>query len=100
MTTHPSTADGTSQCDLIFARLNATPGEWVAMPALARIANGFAVHSRIADLRRRGNRIDHKNIRHGRKIHSFYRLASQAYQPKTPCNTSPITKYAAASPWA
>ena len=76
MTTHPSITEGLSQCDLIMLALTARAGEWVAMPYLARIAGGYAVHSRIADLRRRGHRIDHRNLRSGRKTHSFYRLAS------------------------
>ena len=51
------------------------------MPALARIAEGFAVHSRISDLRKRGLRIDQRNLRNGRKILSQYRLAEVAAQP-------------------
>jgi hypothetical protein len=78
MTTHPLPAAGLSQCDLILARLVNTPGEWVPMPALARISGAYAIHSRIADLRRRGHRIDHQNRRAGRKIHSFYRLADSS----------------------
>jgi hypothetical protein len=75
MTTHPSLAAGLSQCDLILARLQQTPGEWVPMPALVKISRGYACHSRIADLRRRGCIIDHRNLRFGKKIHSQYRLS-------------------------
>lgn len=75
MTTHPDSAIGQSQCEKILGRLQRTPGEWVPMPALVRLSGGFAVHSRIADLRQRGYRIDHQNRRLGRKIHSYYRIA-------------------------
>lgn len=47
-------AAGASQCDLILARLDAAPGQWIPMPELWRVSGAFAVHSRIADLRRRG----------------------------------------------
>ena len=79
MTTHPSPAAGTSQCEKILERLQRTPGEWVPMVALARLAGGYAVHSRISDLRCiRKVKIDHQNRRIGRKIHSFYRLADSS----------------------
>jgi len=77
-TTHPSPAAGISQCDRILDRLQRTPGEWVPMPALARVAGAYAVHSRISDLRSKGYRIDHENRQTGRKIHSFYRLADSS----------------------
>ena len=69
-------AAGTSQCAAILRRLQQTPGEWVPMPALARISGAYAIHSRISDLRRHGHRIDHRNLREGRKILSSYRLAN------------------------
>jgi hypothetical protein len=78
MTTHPSITEGASQCVKILDRLQRTPGEWVPMVALARIARGYAVHSRISDLRARGHIIDHHNLRHGKKIHSYYRLADSS----------------------
>lgn len=52
------------------------PGELVPMDELARVMGGFAVHSRIADLRKRGHVI--KNYlqfdKVHRKTHSFYKL--------------------------
>jgi len=76
MTTHPSTAAGLSQCDLVLLALTARVGEWVPMPYLARLSGAYAVHSRVADLRRRGHQIDHRNLRHGRRVLSQYRLAA------------------------
>jgi hypothetical protein len=46
------------------------------MPDLARIAGGYAVHSRIAELRKRGRRIESMQERCGRKVWSYYRLES------------------------
>jgi len=49
--------------------------QWVEMPTLARAADCFAVHSRIADLRKRGLRIRNKTEvgKTGKKL-SFYML--------------------------
>ena len=74
---HAATGAGLSQCDRILAELESNRGHWVAMPDLARIAGGFAVHSRIADLRKRGHRISHMNNKRGRKVWSYYRLESE-----------------------
>lgn len=73
-TEHAASGAGLSQCALILAELESKRGHWVAMPNLARIAGGFAVHSRIADLRKRGHRISHMNDKRGRKVWSYYRL--------------------------
>ena len=78
-TDHPNTAAGTSQCDLILAAFQAAPERWIPMPELARIGagsdNGFCmVHSRVADLRKRGFSIDQRSERLDGKTHSFYRL--------------------------
>lgn len=70
-------AGGHSQADKILARLTASTGEWVEMPELVRVSGGYAVHSRIADLRKRGEgkfQIDHRNENVEGKIHSFYKL--------------------------
>lgn len=77
-TTHPSPTAGLTQCAAILQALQARDGEWVPMPLLVRLSGGYAVHSRIADLRRRGHRIDHTNRRQGRQVHSYYRLSSSA----------------------
>lgn len=55
-------------------------GEWVPMPELAAAMDGFAVHSRISDLRRLGFTIEHRNEHHAGKIQSFYRLLESAPQ--------------------
>jgi hypothetical protein len=74
-TDHPSPAAGVSQCEAILRVLTDRAGQWVPMPLLASRSGGYAVHSRIADLRRRGHRVDHRNLRIGRRIHSEYRLS-------------------------
>jgi len=66
-----------SQNDLVLAVLKtARPGDWVAMPLLVEASGSYVVHSRISDLRNRGWQIEQRNERHGRQIHSFYRLAN------------------------
>jgi hypothetical protein len=67
---------GESQCDRILERLMATPGQWVPMPELYRISGAMAVHSRVADLRKRGVPVEHRNVRQGNRgaVHSFYRV--------------------------
>lgn len=73
----PATIDAPSQCEVILAALQESAG-WVPMPLLAARAGCYAVHSRIADLRRRGclilNRTE--NVREGKRLvrRSFYRL--------------------------
>jgi len=44
------------------------------MPLLANFSGSYNVHSRISDLRKKGHRIEHKNVQKGREVHSFYRL--------------------------
>ena len=74
---HAATGAGLSQCDRILAALQYERGHWVPMPDLARIAGGYAVHSRIAELRTRGHRIESMQERRGRKVWSFYRLEAE-----------------------
>lgn len=71
---HPSPVAGASQCECILAELLLKQGEWVSLPRLHACSGSMAVHSRINDLRQRGHRIEHKNERVKRMIHSFYRL--------------------------
>lgn len=80
MNTHPSLEAGSSQCACILAELQLVPGEWVSLPRLHAVSGSMAVHSRINDLRQRGHRIEHKNERVKRMIHSFYRLPSENQQ--------------------
>jgi hypothetical protein len=79
LTSHPSTTEGLSQCDLILAAFQAAPERWIPMPELARVGAGSEfgfcmVHSRVADLRKRGHSIDQRSERLEGKTHSFYRL--------------------------
>ena len=63
-----------SQADKVIDVLESRQGEWVPMPELAKAMGGYAVHSRIAELRKRGHDIEHRNEREGRVVRSFYRL--------------------------
>ncbi len=63
-----------TQCALILTALQQRVGQWVPMPELVAICGGYAVHSRISDLRSAGHRIEHKNEWQGKQCHSFYRL--------------------------
>jgi hypothetical protein len=51
-------------------------GQWVAMPDLVLASDSFNIHSRIADLRKRGHTIEQDSKVDGRKVKSFYRLVS------------------------
>lgn len=78
-----TTADPTSayenseptQAELILARLRRTPGQDVPMPELAAVSGAYAVHSRVAELRGDGYRIECR-VRGSRPRHSFYRLVA------------------------
>lgn len=65
-----------SQSDLILAVLTANRGEWCSMPELAMASHSCNIHSRIAELRKRGheieNIIDHDSSSNRKS--SFYRL--------------------------
>lgn len=74
ITDHPSYPAGTSQCANILAELESSPNEWVSLTRLHAVSGSMAVHSRINDLRQRGHRIEHRNERVKRMIHSSYRL--------------------------
>ena len=65
---------GLSQCDKILAVLQDYRGEWVPLPRLHQASGSYVVHSRIADLRKRGHAIDHRNEHREGVVHSFYRL--------------------------
>lgn len=62
-----------SQADRILAYLRQTAG-WAHLPDLVKASGAYAVHSRIADLRKRGHRIEQESVHQGRAVHSFYRL--------------------------
>jgi hypothetical protein len=64
-----------SQNALVLERLQRTPGEPVPMPELVAVAGGFAIHSRISNLRALGH--DIRNIlipAANGKRHSYYQL--------------------------
>lgn len=63
-----------SQCDRILAKLEECQGGWVSALELHQLSGSLAVHSRINDLRARGNVIQHRNEWHDGQCHSFYRL--------------------------
>lgn len=65
---------GVSQCAKILYALAAKEGEWVEMPDLWRASGAFAVHSRIADLRKRGLKITQESIWKEGIVHSRYKL--------------------------
>jgi len=78
-TEYHASGTGTSQCDLILARLRRSRGCEVSMPELAKVGSGgegfCMVHSRIADLRKRGHDIPPARLKKvDGKMHSFYRL--------------------------
>ena len=57
-TTFLLTSKAPSQADRILGALEARRGEWVGMTELYSVSRAFAVHSRVADLRKRGHSID------------------------------------------
>jgi hypothetical protein len=69
-----------SQCAIILARLQQTPGQWVSMPELAHLSGSYNIHTRIDDLRHRQgypnieNKIEYRPP--GRKQFSFYCIPS------------------------
>lgn len=72
MTTHTSTSSGMSQCEKIAVHLMARPGVPVAMPELHEVSGSMNIHSRIADLRKRGMNIENKTVWSGKSVQSFY----------------------------
>lgn len=78
-TDHPSKKTGSTQCERVLARLLLTPNVEVPMPELARLGAGkpagfCMVHSRVADLRRKGWVIEQRNEHVHGDVHSFYKL--------------------------
>ena len=69
----------TSQTTRILSHLLRRRGIWCAMYELARVGSGSKtgfcmVHSRIADLRKRGHDISNKVVTFDRQQFSYYRL--------------------------
>ena len=77
---YQATGSGLSQSDRIFDALLrastdlAVSDGWVTLPQLVAVSGGYAVHSRVADLRKRGYDIEQTSVRRAGKVHSFYRL--------------------------
>lgn len=67
---------GIAQSNLILQHLVRNYDEWVPMTDLVRISGAYAVHSRIAELRKRGHSIDNRVERSIKPYHSWYRLNS------------------------
>lgn len=65
-----------TQCGAILAYLEAAGGDWVSMPTLAVVSRAYAVHSRVAELRKRGHVIEQRSERDGRRVLSYYRIAN------------------------
>lgn len=69
-----------SQAAKILKRLQAARefDGWVPMPILSDVSGAYAVHSRIAELRKRGHRIENKpgRAQDGTRM-SWYRLVGE-----------------------
>ena len=64
-----------SQSSVILDILTTLRGKWVSMPDLVTASGGYAIHSRISELRRRGYVIENQvERRPGGKRVSRYRL--------------------------
>ncbi len=64
-----------TQNQLVLEHLAKHHNEWVAMPELVAVSGSFNIHSRIAELRTLGHRIEH--LPEGSKPRrSYYRLVS------------------------
>ena len=68
-----------SQCSIIESILRKARGEWVPMPKLVQARGGYAIHSRVNDLRRKGITIENNtllvpNLFSRAAKESFYRI--------------------------
>ena len=75
-TAYETSAAGLTQNDRILTRLCQAVGDWVSLPDLVACSGAYAVHSRVADLRKAGYVIEQESVRRAGKVHSFYRLIS------------------------
>jgi len=70
-----------SHIDAILAHLTSRPGMWVATTHLQKLTGSLAVHSRIADLRKKGftivNRITREFLNGMWVAHSFYKYVPE-----------------------
>lgn len=65
---------GASQSKCILRRLKRHRGKWVSLQTLWRASGSMAVHSRIAELRDRGEVIESRCQRFRRMVLSSYRV--------------------------
>ncbi len=86
-TTFEQSGAGLSQADKILLALRVQQSccggmiadtGWLSLPYLVEFCGGYAVHSRVADLRKRGHDIEQMSVRRAGKVHSFYRLRETA----------------------
>jgi len=74
MTTHDTPQSGKTQCQRILKLLEENKPSPVAMTLLHRESGSLNIHSRIADLRKRGHAIENIVERVNGKTHSYYKL--------------------------
>ena len=70
-----STGGGMTQNEKLRRIFKAQPGVWHSMTRLGELIRAWAVHSRVADLRKLGMRIESRSVRDtitGQR-HSYYR---------------------------
>jgi len=63
-----------TQTDIVRRILVKNSNRWVPMPKMAKRMGGFAVHSRIADLRKEGMTIVNRQIKRDGVRKSYYRF--------------------------
>ena len=64
---------GASQCTRVLFYLQACYPSWASLPKLVAESGGYAVHSRVADLRKQGHTITNMVDRSTKPYKSFYR---------------------------
>ena len=64
----------TSHNEIVLRYLQDHPGTRIAMPFLVNLCGGYAIHSRISDLRKRGYQIENSLDRSSKPYKSYYRL--------------------------
>ena len=67
-----------SQSDRIEAELLAHKGEFIPMRRLVELSGSYNIHSRVADLRRRGHTVENRLTKHDGRTRSYYRIPSPA----------------------
>lgn len=72
------TGAGATQNEIVLRLLEMRRGDWVGLTELVEAGGGYAVHSRVADLRREGHVIENRTERKGRRRVSSYRYCGCA----------------------